>query len=698
MTARPALLLAAATTAPALAFAPGYTDPAVLLALLGVTATTAVAATKALVRRLPPTAALLAGLPLVLAAVVALAGWRPGQAPAAPGTLAAAIDALVHSGARVLTTTPPVPTTVDTLTLPLAGTWLAGAAATLALHAHRPLLALLPPVLLLAGALVLAGPDAPPAYSAVAVLVAAGTALLGDTGPRTLATAAALAGAALLGGTLVPADWPVRPADPRAAATPPSARQEALNPLGYLPAWTARPDQPLLDARTTRPVDLRWVTLTDFTGLTWLPESAYLPAGDTLPPADPTPARTTPHQATLTIRQLPGPWLPTPGHPRHITGLPIAHDTTSGTLVARDGHATGHRYTITADVPLWSTADTARALVPTDPTFDRYRELPPGAPARIREIAAIVAGTTSPYQQAARLADHLRTGYDLDVRARGGHGYANLAAFLVMPGEGRRGAGTADQFASAFAVLARAAGLPSRITVGFRPGHPDSAGTRHIRTGDATAWGEIYFDRVGWVPFDVTPGGRTTGSLAAPQGPEAAPAPARTAPRPAAATPTPTPAQPPGQDPDGASRSRSPLPAAVALLVLSPAAIPLLRHRRTRRRLHRGTAQERALGLWAELMDGLRLAGRQPPAGRTASDIISDITRAEDRTQPAHLERLAAHVTAAAFGPPATARPLDPQEIDAAIIAVHTHLRALRRTRPWPQRALWWLDPRPLFW
>lgn len=64
--------------------------------------------------------------------------------------------------------------------------------------------------------------------------------------------------------------------------------------------------------------------------------------------------------------------------------------------------------------------------------------------------------------------------------------------------------GYCEQFASAMAILARAAGLPSRVAIGFTAGF-QSGEYRSITTQDAHAWVEIFFPGEGWVTFDPTP-------------------------------------------------------------------------------------------------------------------------------------------------------------------------------------------------
>lgn len=66
--------------------------------------------------------------------------------------------------------------------------------------------------------------------------------------------------------------------------------------------------------------------------------------------------------------------------------------------------------------------------------------------------------------------------------------------------------GYCDLFASAMVVAARSLGLPARYAVGFYPANDerDENGWQVIRENEAHAWAEIYFDGVGWMPFDPT--------------------------------------------------------------------------------------------------------------------------------------------------------------------------------------------------
>lgn len=82
-------------------------------------------------------------------------------------------------------------------------------------------------------------------------------------------------------------------------------------------------------------------------------------------------------------------------------------------------------------------------------------------------------------------------------------GAAQVEGFLL---EGQPS--NAMDYASATVMLARGAGLPSRLAAGYLPGSRDPlSGAYKVRESDAHAWAEIYFANAGWVPFDSSPRG-----------------------------------------------------------------------------------------------------------------------------------------------------------------------------------------------
>ncbi len=65
--------------------------------------------------------------------------------------------------------------------------------------------------------------------------------------------------------------------------------------------------------------------------------------------------------------------------------------------------------------------------------------------------------------------------------------------------------GFCEHFASAFTMLARAAGIPARVVVGYHGGELNPlTGYLTIRQSDAHAWSEVWLEERGWVRVDPT--------------------------------------------------------------------------------------------------------------------------------------------------------------------------------------------------
>ena len=67
--------------------------------------------------------------------------------------------------------------------------------------------------------------------------------------------------------------------------------------------------------------------------------------------------------------------------------------------------------------------------------------------------------------------------------------------------------GNAVQYASAAVQALRAHGIPARYVEGYyAPAERIASGDTTLTGQDAHAWAEVYFDGVGWLPIDTTPG------------------------------------------------------------------------------------------------------------------------------------------------------------------------------------------------
>ncbi|MFO7958035.1 MAG: transglutaminase-like domain-containing protein, partial [Candidatus Brocadiia bacterium] len=134
---------------------------------------------------------------------------------------------------------------------------------------------------------------------------------------------------------------------------------------------------------------------------------------------------------------------------------------------------------------------------------DRYLRLPDTVPPRVLGLARDLTATApTPYDRATAIENYLRGfPYTLDVSAPpGGRDVVDFFLFDIRKGY-------CDYYASAMVVLARAAGLPARLAVGYAPGTYDRGEGHYVVTeADAHAWPEVYFPGYGWVRFEPTAG------------------------------------------------------------------------------------------------------------------------------------------------------------------------------------------------
>ena len=65
--------------------------------------------------------------------------------------------------------------------------------------------------------------------------------------------------------------------------------------------------------------------------------------------------------------------------------------------------------------------------------------------------------------------------------------------------------GDEEQYASAFALMARSMNYPARVVMGFAPEVRDGDTAVEVTGHDVTAWVEVAFEGVGWIPFSPTP-------------------------------------------------------------------------------------------------------------------------------------------------------------------------------------------------
>lgn len=594
-------------------------------------------------------AALVAGAAAV-AAVVTVVAPQPGERR---GAFDALLDALARGWSTLLTS--PVPADPSPRTLvPLALVVWSGTAAATVLAATaarsaspRPAVALVPVLASLVTASVVAGREQyRPVLLGLGVVVvataflasyrprpAAGARLAGRAGARppgravpaaTVAAIATVAVACVAG--LVIGPWLTfgrerEPFDPRDRIDPPTVPSGAVSPLELFASRQLSPAEPMFVVRATEPVLTRLVVLDRYDGARWTSAAAYRPSGTVIePPARPGVA-TRPISASITVDGLTGPWLPITGDPTRVEGVTFRIDQASGSLLASSGDALGAAYTVEALLPEADVALLQSLPAASDAEATAARELPPGVPPLLEEMARVATrGASTALLDAALLQDYLQRTFRRDDDYTAGHSYGHLSRALTVEGEG-----TEEQFASAFAVLGRIVGLPTRVVVGFGPGELQTDGTYRVRAGDARVWPEVKFDGAGWVPFDPSPARDDRTGAEVPIGPgggdgfvieeaDAAVPLGETAPPPA----------PADDDTGRAWWSIALVVLAVIVLVgaLAAAATIVAKRVRTARLRNAPDPADRVAGAWADVLDRLAEIDGDDPRTRTVDEVV----------------------------------------------------------------------------
>ena len=240
-----------------------------------------------------------------------------------------------------------------------------------------------------------------------------------------------------------------------------------------------------------------------YTGLGWRTgptgELDY-DGGELVSPTDAT-ARRTVRQKVRVIRDL--------GGLLHVAGALVTSDHTftvawrpegdmfGASLEAPEYRADSLVSTATEDELLGSWVDYPEWIA------TRYLTLPDDVPDRVLALARDLTATEpTPYERARAIESYLRVfPYSLDIPAPPSD--RDVADYFLFDLQ----QGYCDYYATAMVVLARAAGLPARLVVGYAGGSYDAYGGFYIvAEANAHAWPEIYFPRFGWVEFEPTAG------------------------------------------------------------------------------------------------------------------------------------------------------------------------------------------------
>ena len=203
-----------------------------------------------------------------------------------------------------------------------------------------------------------------------------------------------------------------------------------------------------------------------------------------------------------------------PGH--HVSYIPLAYparrvhvagsswrvDGSTLSVLSPSAKLAGLRYFVLAkDVN--PQAAQLRDAPAVSGEFAQYLSVPDVYRKQLRKLAKrITAGLNTPYDKAVAIQQWFtkpgRFTYNLNVSRS--QSPSALIRFLTTNKQGY-----CQQFAFAMAVLARLAGIPSRVVVGYTQGTETGKDLWQVKTSDAHAWPELFFPGAGWLRFEPTP-------------------------------------------------------------------------------------------------------------------------------------------------------------------------------------------------
>ncbi|WP_022883052.1 transglutaminase-like domain-containing protein [Gryllotalpicola ginsengisoli] len=336
-------------------------------------------------------------------------------------------------------------------------------------------------------------------------------------------------------------------------------------------------------------------------------------------------------KATFTIKDYTGVWLPSGSYPTGLqfegddaeqTAQNVRVNSETGTVALTSGVTKGLSYQMEVTA-LKVPDEKALAAIPPATLDPADRQ---NVPDVVESTATQYAGdATTALQKLQNLQRSLQNlGYlshgrpDDSVPARAGEGADRVVELLTQTPM----VGDQEQYTTAFALMAGSLGFSTRVVLGAKV--PSQGGDVDITGNDVTAWVEVAFQGVGWVPFFPTPT-KTDAPKEQTVKPKVIPQPqVRQPPRDhlkddQLLTPVQTEDQHKKKQQKGFEIPVWAYWAGGSLLLLAaivflPLLIVWLLKRRRRRKRSRGPGDRQAAGAWAELRSALAELGLAAPA------------------------------------------------------------------------------------
>jgi hypothetical protein len=640
--------------------------------------------------------------------------------------VSAPIDAgsgVVNGWAHMLSVGVPADPTADLLITPVLISWAAGATAMLAvLRSRSMLLPILPFLLAFVTGLLFSAAQPNTNWLAVGVFVVSAFSFLVVRGseleqatPRAdmtsleadravarndralgkallaipLVVALGLAGVAVAGALSI-ANTAHR-FDLRTLRHPPVKVTDTLNPVALVDGQYAL-KQPAnvfkvsFKGSAPRPRYIRLATLQDYDGSEWTTNDSYLPAGRRLATIRTTVMPEVDREAfTLSA---PSTYLPVAGRALGIDASGVAYDVKAGALVATRPNPA---YTVTADVAVPDQRTLRTAKPDANPALLSVPLKTHLKKDYLDEANALTRGAAGErmFEQIQSAMLKIRVA---DASQQDGAPGSSEGRLLEFQSDG---AGTSEQIATKFALLARLLGFDSRIAVGYRVPDDQTGSDVTITTADAHVWPEVRFAGIGWVDFEPT--SKNVSSANVPQTttttlPAGQKAAVDETQRQVSSTGTGKALHAPHHT-SAAARGFEIIVLLAVLLVVCAVGVVFAKSQRRRRRRNASTPAKRVIGAWNEVTDRLVEHGIAVTPSLTSEEVVE---RADghipesSRVAIASMPPLVSVALFAPFEPPDVA-------VDRAWKLEASVRTGLEQSRSLPVRLRSIIDPRPLF-
>ncbi|MFZ5989028.1 MAG: DUF4129 domain-containing transglutaminase family protein, partial [Bacillota bacterium] len=134
--------------------------------------------------------------------------------------------------------------------------------------------------------------------------------------------------------------------------------------------------------------------------------------------------------------------------------------------------------------------------------YNKYLMIPPIVPQRVRDLAlSITSEESNNYDKVKAIEKYLSSNYTYTLTPGATPSGRDFVDYFLFDQK----EGYCAYYASSMVILTRSIGIPARYVEGYvLPPRPVKGDLYEVTNQQAHAWVEVYFEGIGWVPFEPT--------------------------------------------------------------------------------------------------------------------------------------------------------------------------------------------------